>query len=106
MEASLLGSYVKIAVIDCSEGNQTTPQDAQNASTSHFSAARVTGDESQVSRTSLEIVREHGGAMNVQSVVGAGSTFEVWLPRIEATAPTSDERITKLRHSGRVKRSW
>lgn len=30
--------------------------------------------------TVREIVREHGGAMNVRSVPGKGSCFEVWLP--------------------------
>jgi signal transduction histidine kinase len=30
--------------------------------------------------TVLEIVREHGGALDVRSAVGSGSTFEVWLP--------------------------
>jgi signal transduction histidine kinase/CheY-like chemotaxis protein len=35
--------------------------------------------------TVREIVRQHGGAMNVQSAAGEGSRFEVWLP-CEATA--------------------
>jgi hypothetical protein len=30
--------------------------------------------------TVREIVREHGGAMNVRSVLGGGSRFEAWLP--------------------------
>jgi CheY-like chemotaxis protein len=30
--------------------------------------------------TVREIVREHGGAMNVRSALGAGSRFEAWLP--------------------------
>ena len=30
--------------------------------------------------TVREIVREHGGALNVRTQPGAGSTFEAWLP--------------------------
>jgi CheY-like chemotaxis protein len=39
--------------------------------------------------TVREIVREHGGALNVQSKPGEGSRFEIWLPRVSATLPTS-----------------
>ncbi len=34
--------------------------------------------------TVREIVRDHGGAVNVQSKLGEGSRFEVWLPRLAA----------------------
>jgi CheY-like chemotaxis protein len=45
--------------------------------------------------TVREIVREHGGAINVRSQQGVGSRFEVWLPRITATAsPPRDEAPT------------
>src|SRR5579864_6852334 len=40
--------------------------------------------------TVREIVREHGGALNVQSKQGEGSRFEIWLPRASAAAPTSE----------------
>jgi CheY-like chemotaxis protein len=36
--------------------------------------------------TVLEIVREHGGAINVRSEPGVGSRFEAWLPCIAAVA--------------------
>ena len=83
------GRYVKIAVIDSGKGIDDATLERIFEP---FFTTRVTGNGLGLA-TSLEIVREHGGAMNVQSVVGAGSTFEVWLPRIEATAPTSDEGI-------------
>jgi nitrogen-specific signal transduction histidine kinase len=39
--------------------------------------------------TVREIVREHGGAMNVQSVCGEGSRFEVWLPCQATSGPAT-----------------
>ena len=41
--------------------------------------------------TLLEIVREHGGALNVQSRPGHGSRFEAWLP----AAPPDSTDITQ-----------
>ncbi|HET9853911.1 MAG TPA: GAF domain-containing protein [Methylomirabilota bacterium] len=32
------------------------------------------------------IVRQHGGAIHVRSVVGGGTTFEIYLPQVEAAA--------------------
>src|ERR1700719_3015094 len=37
--------------------------------------------------TVREIVREHGGAMNVMSTPGEGTRFEVWLPALAAAGP-------------------
>ena len=37
--------------------------------------------------TVREIVREHRGAMNVESEIGRGSRFEVWLPTAAADGP-------------------
>jgi PAS domain S-box-containing protein len=34
------------------------------------------------------IVRQHGGAIHVRSVVGGGTTFEIYLPQVEAAADT------------------
>jgi PAS domain S-box-containing protein len=35
-------------------------------------------------------VRQHGGAIHVRSVVGGGTTFEIFLPQVEATAEAGD----------------
>ena len=40
--------------------------------------------------TVREIVREHGGAMNVQSAAGEGSRFEVWLPCETTAEPVAE----------------
>ncbi len=34
------------------------------------------------------IVRQHGGAIHVRSVVGGGTTFEIYLPQVETAAET------------------
>jgi CheY-like chemotaxis protein len=47
--------------------------------------------------TVREIVREHGGAMNVWSAPGVGSRFEVWLPCIAAAALAPGGEVATLR---------
>jgi signal transduction histidine kinase/CheY-like chemotaxis protein len=54
--------------------------------------------------TVREIVREHGGAMNVASVQGEGSRFEVWLPcqTSAVPAPEADAPVLPLGHGETV----
>ena len=40
--------------------------------------------------TVIEIVREHNGAINVQSAPGKGSRFEVWLPCVANSEPAPE----------------
>jgi signal transduction histidine kinase/CheY-like chemotaxis protein len=46
--------------------------------------------------TVREIVREYGGAMNVESIPGRGSRFEVWLPCLTASEPRIPEKAPVL----------
>ncbi len=44
--------------------------------------------------TVREIVRDHGGAIDVRSRLGEGSLFEVWLPQIAGTGKVAHEAAT------------
>lgn len=74
------GRYVRIAVSDSGRG---IDQAAQARLFEPFFTTRLTGNGLGLA-TTRDIVREHGGAMHVQSVAGVGSRFEVWLPRMDA----------------------
>jgi signal transduction histidine kinase len=86
------GSYVRMAVSDTGRG---IDEAALERIFETFFTTRMTGSGLGLA-TTRDIVREHGGAMNVQSVVGAGSRFEVWLPRIVAVPSISCENIATV----------
>jgi signal transduction histidine kinase len=46
--------------------------------------------------TVREIVEEHGGAIEVQSAVGAGTRFDIWLPSALSDEPLSVQRAPEL----------
>ncbi|MGA7810129.1 ATP-binding protein, partial [Bradyrhizobium sp.] len=83
------GRYVCIAVADRGRGMD---EPTQARIFEPFFTTRSSGNGLGLA-TAHEIVREHGGAMNVRSSVGQGSRFEVWLPCettatiLEAAAP-------------------
>jgi signal transduction histidine kinase len=81
------GSYVRIAVSDSGRGIDET--DLERIFEPFFTT-RLNGHGLGLA-TTQEIVREHGGAINVQSKPAAGTRFEVWLPRHAPAASTSDE---------------
>jgi signal transduction histidine kinase/CheY-like chemotaxis protein len=74
------GRYVRIAVSDSGRGIDPA---TQARLFEPFFTTRLNGNGLGLT-TTRDIVREHGGAMHVQSVAGVGSRFEVWLPRVDA----------------------
>jgi signal transduction histidine kinase len=86
------GRYVCIVVTDSGQGmDQATLARIFEP----FFTTRAAGNGLGLA-TVREIVREHGGAINVQSSPGKGSRFEIWLPSTEspvsllpATAPVT-----------------
>jgi signal transduction histidine kinase len=77
------GRYVCIVVTDSGQGmDQATLARIFEP----FFTTRASGNGLGLA-TVREIVREHGGALNVQSSPGQGSRFEVWLPSSESSSP-------------------
>jgi CheY-like chemotaxis protein len=87
------GSYVRIAVSDAGRGidKMTLEQIFEP-----FFTTRPAGSGLGLA-TVREIVREHDGAMNVWSMPGVGSRFEVWLPCIAAPASAPRDEVPTSR---------
>jgi len=47
------------------------------------------------------VVRQHGGSIRVRSVVGDGTTFEIYLPQVEAPIEAGDPDEAESRPAGR-----
>jgi signal transduction histidine kinase/CheY-like chemotaxis protein len=45
--------------------------------------------------TAYEVVREYGGTINVESVEGKGSRFDIWLPRVSVPEPAQSIEISR-----------
>jgi signal transduction histidine kinase/CheY-like chemotaxis protein len=89
------GRYVRIAVRDSGSGMSDV---TMGRIFEPFFTTRRTGNGLGLA-TVREIVREHGGAMNVQSAPGTGSRFESWLPRSGLDISASGEdRAAAARH--------
>src|SRR5882757_11532293 len=77
------GRYVCIVVTDT---GQCMDQATLARIFEPFFTTRTSGNGLGLA-TVREIVREHGGAMNVESSPGEGSRFEVWLPCLTTVTP-------------------
>jgi CheY-like chemotaxis protein len=83
----LPGRYVCIVVTDSGQGME---QATLARIFEPFFTTRASGNGLGLA-TVREIVREHGGGLNVQSSPGRGSRFEVWLPSSESASPLQPE---------------
>jgi CheY-like chemotaxis protein len=87
------GRYVRIAVSDAGRGiDEMTLEHIFEP----FFTTRLAGNGLGLA-TVHEIVREHGGTMNVWSTPGVGSRFEAWLPCIAAAAPAPRDDLPVIR---------
>lgn len=86
------GRYVRITVSDCGRGmDETTLRRIFEP----FFTTRFAGNGLGLA-TVREIVREHGGAIDISSTPGVGSCFEVWLPCSAMIAAGPGTRIHTL----------
>lgn len=81
------GRHVRMAVSDTGHGIDET---ALERIFEPFFTTRLDGTGLGLA-TTREIVREHGGAIHVESTVGVGTHFEVWLPRTAASVSPAIE---------------
>jgi CheY-like chemotaxis protein len=86
------GRYVRFAVSDTGRGMDKA---IVERIFEPFFSTRLAGSGLGLA-TVREIVREHGGAMNVWSQPGVGSRFEVWLPCISWAAPAVRDAMPVL----------
>ena len=82
------GHYVRIAVSDTGRGIDKVNLERIFEP---FFTTRLAGSGLGLA-TIREIVRQHGGAINVCSAPGVGSCFEVWLPCIAVPTPVKDDQ--------------
>jgi signal transduction histidine kinase/CheY-like chemotaxis protein len=86
------GRYVRIAVSDTGGGMDKATFERIFEP---FFTTRLAGSGLGLA-TVREIVREHGGAINVYSAPGVGSCFEVWLCCIAASATAPHDKLSDL----------
>jgi signal transduction histidine kinase/AmiR/NasT family two-component response regulator len=80
------GRYVRIVVSDTGRGMDEA---VLARIFEPFFTTRVTGSGLGLA-TSRDIVREHGGAMHVESSLDVGTRFEAWLPCLDVGSPDTN----------------
>jgi CheY-like chemotaxis protein len=93
------GNYVQFEVQD--DGNGIPPENLQKIFDAFFTTKKH-GTGLGLA-TVLDIVRRHGGQIGVESTVGTGTTFTIFLPKADRPAELEARRAPTLRFgTGRV----
>jgi len=93
------GPYVVISVTDTGRG---IPRDVLPHLFEPFFTTREGGTGLGLA-TCYGIAKQNGGAISVESELGRGSTFRVYLPRVEAPAAQADAAAAAVRRAAQVK---
>ncbi len=91
-----MGSYISIAVTDTGSGMS---QELRDRIFDPFFTTKETGTGLGLS-TVLGIIKAHGGAIDVESEVGHGTSFKVYLPAI-ASNEVAAPNIAAAQHNGK-----
>jgi PAS domain S-box-containing protein len=85
------GAFVCVSVIDTGEG---MPPEVLDRIFEPFFTTKPPGQGTGLGlSTSLGIIQNHSGFISVQSMVGAGSTFRVYLPVVEGPTARARTRV-------------
>ncbi len=89
------GTQIRLAVSDNGPG---IPREQLDRIFNPFYTTKPVGQGTGLGLSISDgIIREHGGRIRVESVPGAGATFVVELPHVQATPPTPDAIVAASR---------
>jgi DNA-binding LacI/PurR family transcriptional regulator/C4-dicarboxylate-specific signal transduction histidine kinase/ActR/RegA family two-component response regulator len=97
-----VGDYCVVTVSDTGTG--MAPGEIARAFEPFFTKKRYGGQSGSGLGLAIvhAVVKEHGGFIHVESLVGVGTTFTLYFPVIEMLAAARDERSEPSRGSGRL----